>query len=115
LFVANNGGTGGVLQQELSSQPVLTSAFPLNPLEALSPYTVIHMLSKNFKESQDFSQDSSNFTPNIRSKSVCALQKGPRNHDGSKNRRILAKTAACAPRIFIQSQFAHDKKRSTDS
>jgi hypothetical protein len=59
LVVANHGGTGGVLQQELSLQPVLTSAYPFNPLEAFSPYTVIHMLSYNFKESQDFSQDSS--------------------------------------------------------
>jgi hypothetical protein len=68
---------------KLSSQPVLTSAYPFNPLEAFSPYTVIHMLSNIVKESQDFSRDSSNFTANIRSKSVCALQKGPRNNNGS--------------------------------
>jgi hypothetical protein len=72
LVVANHGGTGGVLKQELSSQPVVASAYPFNPQEAFSPYTVIHMFSKNFKESQD-----------------------------------LAKTAACAPRIFVQSQFSH--------
>jgi hypothetical protein len=83
LVVANNGGTGGVLQQKLSSQPVLTSAYPFNPLEDFSPYTVIHMLSNNFKESQDFSQDSSMCTTNIRSKAVCVLQKDPRTRIGS--------------------------------